>query len=284
MSTGWTISCDTGTDDALALGVAVAHPAVDLRAVVASAGNAQLSDVVANTAAVLGLMGWSGPFGIGDEVSLRGDAPGRAGHVHGDDGMLGKRAGLPAGPVAQPDGVALMTGAVLAVGPLTTVARALEAGAPIERVVWMGGGLDHGNVTSFAEFNAWWDPLAADRVFQAGVPLRVVPLDVTEQVRITPSDVARLEAAGTVPAFFGDLERDSHTGMRAALHDPVAVLAAAEPERFTWQPMTLRCQLDGEAIGRTVGQPIDGGSVEVAVDADHDALRQRVIDLLASLT
>lgn len=280
----WAFSCDTGIDDALALGLAVAHPAIDLTAVVASAGNARLSDTVANTAGVLGLLGWPGPLGIGDELPLSGVQYGFARHVHGHDGLLGQRSKLPGGPSPQPGGTAMLTGSVLAVGPLTTVARAIEAGATIERVVWMGGGLTHGNRTPYAEFNAWWDPLAADRVFRSGVPLAVVPLDVTEHVLIRPVDVEALMGAGPVCAFFGGLQRDSEGNTpHAALHDPVAVLAAVEPERFTWQSMTLRCDLQGETVGRTVGEPADGGLVEVAVAGDADALRDRVVELLLAL-
>src|SRR5215208_2949348 len=108
MSTAWVMSCDTGVDDALALGVAAAHPDLDLTAVVASAGNAPLSDVVANTAAVLALLGWNGPVGVGDEHPLAGVAGNFAAHVHGRDGLLGRRVQLPAGLPTRPDGLALV--------------------------------------------------------------------------------------------------------------------------------------------------------------------------------
>lgn len=280
----WMISCDTGVDDALALGVAVAHPAFELVAVVASAGNAPLAAVVANTAGVLGLLGWQGRLGVGDEHPLSGTAHGYAGHVHGHDGLLGHRGALPAGPEPDDQGLALVQGAVLATGPLTTAARALAAGTAIERVVWMGGGLAHGNVTPFAEFNAWWDPAAVDAVVGAAVPVRVVPLDLTEPVRMDTTGIATLAAAGAAGRFFAALEADCQAGTpRAALHDPVAVLAAVEPERFEWQRVRLRCDRAGETAGRTVVTPDPDSPVEVAVAADADGLRARIVELLASL-
>jgi len=191
---------------------------------------------------------------------------------------------LPPGPPALPDGLALVAGQVLATGPLTTVARALAAGAAIERIVWMGGARATGNVTPVAEFNAWWDPAAVDAVCTAGVPLRVVPLDVTEHVRIQPADVEALVKGGPIASFFGDLEGDSHAhSPKAALHDPVAVLAAVEPERFEWRRMALRCDLDGDTAGRTVGHDDAASPIEVAVAGDPESLRARIVELLLTL-
>jgi pyrimidine-specific ribonucleoside hydrolase len=251
---------------------------------VASAGNAALDDVVANTSAVLGLLGWEGPFAVGDGVPITGEVRGFAPYVHGTDGLLGRRGLLLPGPAPDRDGVALLRDDVLATGPLTTVARALAAHAEINRIVWMGGNLRAGNITKHAEFNAWWDPAAVDAVCTSGIPLRIVPLDLTQQVRIQPADVERLRAGGPAAAFFGELEGDSHKQSgRAALHDPVAVLATVEPERFEWRRMAVRCDLDGETAGRTIAIDDPTSSVEVAVGADPDSLRQRVVELLLSL-
>lgn len=284
MSSPWVLSCDTGVDDALALGVAVAHPEFDMTAVVASAGNAALDDVVANTSAVLGLLGWTGSFAVGDGLPITGEVHGYAPYVHGADGLLGRRGTLLPGPPPAPDGQSLIRGDVLATGPLTTVARAVAANAAIGRIVWMGGNLRAGNITKHAEFNAWWDPAAVDAVCTSGIPLRIVPLDLTQQVRIQPDDVERLRAGGPAAAFFGELEGESHQHSgKAALHDPVAVLATVEPERFEWRRMAVRCDLDGETAGRTIATDDPSSSVEVAVGGDPDNLRQRIVELLLSL-
>lgn len=284
MSSPWVVSCDTGVDDALAFGVAVAHPDFDMTAVVASAGNAALDDVVANTSAVLGLLGWEGPFGVGDGVPITGEVRGYAAYVHGDDGMMGQRGTLLPGPSPTPDGLSLIGGNVLATGPLTTVARALAANAEIDRVMWMGGNRRAGNVTKFAEFNAWWDPAAVDAVCTSGIPLRIVPLDLTEQVRIQPADAELLRSGGPAALFFAELATANHDLSKlAALHDPLAVLATVEPERFEWRRMSMRCDLEGETAGRTIATDDPASSVEVAVGGDPDSLRKRIVELLLSL-
>jgi len=211
---------------------------------------------------------------------VRGFAP----YVHGADGLLGRRGTLLPGPAPDPDGLALIRDDVLATGPLTTVARALAANAPISRLVWMGGNLLAGNITPHAEFNAWWDPAAVDAVCTSGIPMRIVPLDLTQQVRIQPADVERLRAGGPAAAFFGELEGDSHEQSgKAALHDPLAVLATVEPERFEWRRMAVRCVLDGEEAGRTLATDDESSAVEVAVGGDPDSLRRHIVELLLSL-
>ena len=79
---------------------------------------------------------------------------------------------------------------VIAVGPLTNVAVALQRdpgfAERVARFTIMGGSLTWGNVTPAAEFNIWCDPEAADIVFESGVPITLVGLNVTMQSIATP--------------------------------------------------------------------------------------------------
>ncbi|HSI92242.1 MAG TPA: nucleoside hydrolase [Jiangellaceae bacterium] len=95
---------DTGVDDALALVVAVRHPALDLRGVVCTAGNVPLTRVLANTRYVLDLLGATVPIAAGAERRMDGERFGDR-SVHGPDGLAGLGpAGEPApDPVVRPD-------------------------------------------------------------------------------------------------------------------------------------------------------------------------------------
>jgi hypothetical protein len=95
---------DTGVDDAMALVVAVRHPALDLRGVVCTAGNVPLARVLANTRYVLDLLGAAVPIAAGAERRMDGERFGDR-SVHGPDGLAGLGpADEPApDPVVRPD-------------------------------------------------------------------------------------------------------------------------------------------------------------------------------------
>lgn len=94
---------------------------------------------------------------------------------------------------------------LMVTGPLTTVAAALEL-APeiadrIQEIVWMGGALNvPGNVEKAfapehdgsAEWNVYWDPIAAASVWQTEIPVILCPLDITNTVPVTPEFIAQL--------------------------------------------------------------------------------------------
>src|SRR5688500_13044547 len=89
---------------------------------------------------------------------------------------------------------------VVALGPLTNLAVGLQRGrhalSRVGRIVVMGGALAvPGNVTPGAEFNFYVDPEAAAAVFEAGLPIDLVPLDVTNQVVLSQVELARRLAA-----------------------------------------------------------------------------------------
>ncbi len=89
-----------------------------------------------------------------------------------------------------------LDGPVFCTGALTVVALGLAARHSVTKVVWMGGAAAvAGNITAAAEFNAWMDPLATDRVLESGIPLRMVPLDVTSRFNWSQGELEALRAA-----------------------------------------------------------------------------------------
>jgi len=204
------LDVDTGTDDALALGYAVASPRIELVAVTTVAGNVGVEKTTANTLAVLD---W---LGAGDVPVHRGASrplvrPHRDAVYFHDEGGLGgaqlppstRSVGADRGPAAlirlarlRPREVTLVT-----LGPLTNLAIALnvEPNLPelLKSVVVMGGAYSvPGNTTPAAEFNILVDPEAAEQVFTARFPnLTTVGLDVTERVALTRDDWDAVNAA-----------------------------------------------------------------------------------------
>ncbi len=94
---------------------------------------------------------------------------------------------------------------LMVTGPLTTIAAALDMAPEIERqikeIVWMGGALNvPGNVEKnwepgqdgSAEWNAYWDSMGAQRVWQTEITIVLCPLDITNTVPVTSEFVYKL--------------------------------------------------------------------------------------------
>ena len=283
---GWVVTCDPGVDDAVALAVLAAAGAV--RGIVAGAGNVPAPVAHRNAAGIARLLGLDVPVGLGPSVALDGRPVRRHRHAHGADGLAGLAARLPLGapgPEATPPaGDVPIEGAVLGLGPLTAVALALRRGARVDRVVWMGGALAPRPTVdpAIAEFNAAADPAAVDAVL-AGVPeVAVVPVDVTSRVALREDDLRRWAAGGPVAAFCAELAaRRRADGGGAALHDPVAAVAALEPDLLTWEERSVACPAGGAPAGVLVASP-GRPPARLAVDVDADAVRDRIVEAVTA--
>jgi purine nucleosidase len=240
--------CDPGHDDAVALLLAAAHPALDLRAITTVGGNAPLDKVTLNARRVCTLAGIrdvpiaAGAEGPGD----RALEP--AADVHGESGLDGPELPPPDVPLDERPALVLIEDVleaaaepvtIFATGPLTNVAAALERGdrGRIREIVWMGGSTERGNREPYAEFNAWVDPVAAAAVLASGVPFTMVGLNLTHQARATAAVIARMRALGTRLGdtvvgwfeFFGSTYRALYGAAAPPVHDPCAIALVAEP-------------------------------------------------------
>lgn len=153
-----------------------------------------------------------------------------------------------------------------ALAPLTNIAMALvkapEISGKIRELVLMGGaGFELGNVTPAAEFNMHVDPHAAAIVLESGIPITMIPLDVTHQLVSTPPRVAALQALGTRcgPAIAGLLSsfeknRRVKFGSRArALHDPAVIAYLLRPALYDGRHVNVAIETQSPlTIGMTV--------------------------------
>jgi len=178
------IDCDPGHDDALAILLAARH--LDVRAITTVHGNAPLSRTHVNARRVLELGGLDGiPVAAGCAEPLTGE-PRYAADVHGESGLGGVDLPEPSTDLVDAHAVDVLIDLaqtvpdlhVIAVGPLTNIATALQRDASfasgVSRFTIMGGSLTWGNVTPAAEFNMWFDPEAAAAVCQtAGIEIEL---------------------------------------------------------------------------------------------------------------
>lgn len=302
------IDTDPGVDDAIAIMLALASPEVELRIVTPVFGNVALDATTANAGRILALCGRSDiPVAAGAARPLVHPQRERAEGPHGNDGLGGRAAALPA-PAASDPRSALQAIAdelrasdqpvtLVAIGPLTNVALLLavhpELTPRIGRIVWMGGSLGAGNTTGVAEFNAHCDPEVAHRVLtQADVPVTMVPLDLTLRCPAGPEWIEALATAGPRCAALSEVITHYRADFRArygvdavAVHDAVAMLEAVLPGtlRTTSMPMSVACDL-GPARGATVRMPEGSGpQVQVALDADTDKVLAELLDRLRHL-
>jgi purine nucleosidase len=240
--------CDPGHDDAVAMLLAAAHPALDLRAITTVGGNAPLDKVTLNARRVCTLAGVS-------DVPIAAGAEGPADRaldpavdVHGESGLDGPELPEPEVELDERSALDLIADTlaaaeepvtVFATGPLTNIAAALERvdRERVREVVWMGGSTERGNRTPYAEFNAWVDPVAVQSVLDTGVPFTMVGLNLTHQALATVEVIERMHGLGTRLGdtvagwfeFFGDSYLSLFGRSAPPVHDPCAIALVAEP-------------------------------------------------------
>jgi inosine-uridine nucleoside N-ribohydrolase len=155
---------------------------------------------------------------------------------------------------------------LVAIGPLSNVARAIERepslARQIRRVVMMGGAANvPGNITPAAEFNIWADPEAASRVFECGAPITMVGLDVCEQTHLhedavqplaeAPSELARFVARAVQPWI--DLRRGVFGANDLHLYDSLAAAVAFRPDLVRTEEAFVAVETEGaHTAGATV--------------------------------
>ncbi len=171
-------------------------------------------------------------------------------------------------------------------GPLTNVALALvrepSIAQGIEQIVMMGGGFfEGGNTTPAAEFNVYVDPHAAHVVFTSGIPVVMMPLDVTHKALTTPDRLQRFKDIGT-PAgaavagmlgFYDRWDMAKYDLPGGPLHDPTVIAYLLDPGLFTGKETSVEIDVvPGPTLGMTV---VDWWGV---TDLEPNALVMNEID------
>jgi inosine-uridine nucleoside N-ribohydrolase len=296
------IDCDPGHDDAIAILLALASPEVELRGISTVAGNQTLDKTTTNALKVLELADRTDvPVVAGADAPLRRTLR-TAANVHGESGLDGPDLPEPTTKPVDGDVVDVLAswlepGVVLVpTGPLTNVARLLQQQPrAVERIVWMGGAVAEGNVTPAAEFNAFVDPEAARIVFESGVPVTMIGLDITHMALFDSSHAERLRGTGKagravaeLADFFLEFHRQRYRFDGAPIHDAMAVAHVIDPTLVTTVECNISIETQSEFCdGRTV---VDKWNVtdlprnaEAGVDVDAHRFLELLVERISTL-
>jgi purine nucleosidase len=270
------IDTDPGQDDAVAILLALASPEIEVLGLTCVAGNVPLALTAKNARIICELAGRPDlPVYAGCDRPLKRDLV-TAEHVHGKTGLDGIALPDPTMPLAEGHAVDFLietlkrepAGSVTLcpIGPLTNIATALhrapEIAGRIRQIVLMGGAyFQVGNITPAAEFNIYVDPEAADVVFRSGIPLVVMPLDVTHKALTTRPRIEAFRALGTRVGeavaswtdFFERFDMEKYGSEGAPLHDPCTIAWLLRPDLFAGREINVEIELHGQyTAGMTV--------------------------------
>ena len=271
------IDTDPGQDDAVAILLALASPdEIEVLGITAVAGNVPLSLTERNARIVCELAGRP------DIAVYAGcDRPLRrklvtAEHVHGKTGLDGPELPEPKIKLQEKHGVDFIIDTILQepensvslcpLGPLTNIASAIlkqpKIVSRIKQIVLMGGAyFEVGNITPTAEFNIFVDPDAAKIVFEAGIDMVVMPLDVTHKALVTGERneaFRRLKspvgiAVAEMTDFFERFDKEKYGSSGAPLHDPCVTAYLINPKIFFGKKINVEIETKSElTLGMTV--------------------------------
>jgi len=271
------IDTDPGQDDAVAILLALASPEeIEVLGITAVAGNVPLSLTEKNARIVCELAGRPDiPVYAGCDRPLKRKLV-TAEHVHGKTGLDGPELPEPKIKLQEKHGVDFIIDTILQepensislcpLGPLTNIASAIlkqpKIVSRIKKIVLMGGAyFEVGNITPAAEFNIFVDPDAAKIVFEAGIEMVVMPLDVTHKALVTEKRNEAFRqlkspvgiAVAEMTDFFERFDKEKYGSSGAPLHDPCVTAYLIDPKIFSGKNINVEIETKSElTLGMTV--------------------------------
>lgn len=304
---------DTGVDDALAILYAVRLPGVRIEGITCSFGNVDARQAAVNTLNVLKLAepDYNIPVYIGADVPLVRPRQEFSSVIHGSNGLGGYEL-PPSDQQPLPDHAAdfIVRSAndnpgqltLVCTGRLTNLAIALAKDPTIARkteLVLMGGALQApGNITPVAEANIHGDPEAAARVFESGIPITMVGLDVTSQTKFGECHLERLldklppqqtelrQFLSHLFSFSFEASAGLNEGRFRLLHDPLAIGVVYDPSFVTMESYYVYIETKGSlSSGATLADlrhPQSRTNANVCMAVEVERFISHFIDTLAS--
>ncbi|SIT56365.1 Pyrimidine-specific ribonucleoside hydrolase RihA [Mesorhizobium prunaredense] len=305
------IDTDPGQDDAVAILLALGSAELEIVGMTAVAGNVPLRLTEKNARKICELAGRPDIKVYAGAIRPLARELVTAEEVHGETGLNGPQLPEPTMELQDQYAVDFIVETLMkeesgtitlcALGPLTNIALALirepKIAPRIKEIVLMGGGFfEGGNVTPTAEFNIYVDPHAADVVFKSGIPIVMMPLDVTHKALTTAKRTQAFRKLGTrvgtatteMLEFFERFDEEKYGTDGGPLHDPCVIAYLLKPELFRGRNCNVTVETASElTMGMTV---IDWWGVTkrpinamVMRDIDHDALFALLLERLGRL-
>jgi inosine-uridine nucleoside N-ribohydrolase len=290
MPTRVILDTDPGIDDALAILLALSSPEVELSGLSVTGGNCSLADCVRNALSVLALGGHPDiPVHAGVGLPLI-RPPYTAPESHGDAGLGYARLPSSRTPPASEHAVDMLIREIMAapgeitlvaIAPLTNVAIAVRKEPRIvqavREVIIMGGALSvEGNSTPLAEFNFFVDPHAAHIVLHSGMPITLIPWDITRDVLLTQAHIKRLlQIDSPISRFIEEATRyyiefhEAYFGYPGcSINDPAALALAFLPDLARTKLIHIDVEIASElTIAKTVADFLGARGLEPNVRA-----------------
>lgn len=271
------IDTDPGQDDAVAILLALASPQeIDVLGITCVAGNVPLSRTETNARMICEVAARPQTKVFAGRSSPLQRPLVTAEHVHGKTGLDGPDLFEPAMPLQSQNGVDFIIETLRAepvgsvtlcpLGPLSNIGEAFQRAPDIidrvQEIILMGGAyFEVGNITPAAEFNIYVDPEAADIVFKSGIPITMMPLDVTHKALTTPPRIAAIRAlnsrVGDFTAdmldFFERFDIEKYGSEGGPLHDPCVIAYLIQPELFSGRHINVEVETQSDlTLGMTV--------------------------------
>lgn len=301
------LDVDTGIDDALAIGYAIRSKKLELLGITTCFGNVRVNDATRNTNFIIHLFNEDIPIYAGAEGPISGkdldlDVAQR---VHGVDGLGNRLRNLQQTNrmIEKKDAATFIIDSIkqypkeitlIFVGPLTNLAtvvkKAPEVMNLVKEVVIMGGAITvPGNVRAHAEANIYSDPEAARFVFQSGLPITLVGLDVTMKTLLPRKYVHEWENSNSeIAQFYASITNhyinayeEFQPGIGGCgLHDPLAVGVVIDPTLVNTRRMSVEVDVTGDTIGRTYEVNSNNSKMNVCLEVESERFLEHFLSTL----
>ncbi|WP_419024893.1 ribonucleoside hydrolase RihC [Emergencia sp.] len=289
------IDTDPGIDDAAAITIAVRNAALNVKLISTVAANVEVEKTTENALKLMEFLDADIPVARGcDAPLLKKLEP--CPEIHGVSGMDGydfpkvKRQPLRKHSVEAMREVIMDSDEKITLAALAThtnIAILLrmypEVKEKIDEIVMMGGGLSGGNTNTVAEFNLYNDPHAAYMVFESGLPITMLGLDVTNKAILHKNTALKIRESGKEGDMLYSLFEHYRGGTfeeGLRIHDACVMAYMLRPELFKTEKMYVGMVTEGYAQGATVAgkvNPIAPGrepNVNVCVHVDEAAFEE----------
>jgi len=288
------IDTDPGIDDALAIGLALYAPEINVKLITTVHGNVSLERTTKNACILREFFKADTPIAAGMSKPLLRIQEGNQAHgISGMDGYTFDAPEMKVLPVSAVESIRdLLENSdvpikLVAIGPLTNIAILLrmypELEDKIDELIIMGGSLVGGNITEYAEFNFWADPHAAKIVMDCTIRKIVVGLDVTNHALVTGKElfVSNNKSANMFEKIF-NCYGDGNLTEGVWMHDSCTIALICEKDIFTFKDKYIDIIVSGVSEGELIEKK-DGALISYATGIDLEKFKRWIVSVLPQL-